>query len=49
MEQELVGEKALYGALTEELLASLSGKEGFSIHFYSRIQDPAPNGELRSV
>jgi malate dehydrogenase (quinone) len=25
-----------YGALTEELLASLSGKEGFSVHFCSR-------------
>jgi malate dehydrogenase (quinone) len=28
-----------YGALTEELLASLSGKDGFSIHFYSRVHD----------
>src|ERR1700733_14087149 len=28
-----------YGALTEELLASLDGKEGFAIYFYSRVQD----------
>ncbi len=34
-----------YGALTEELLASLSGKEGFSIHFYSRVQDLRRDGD----
>jgi len=38
-----------YGALTEELLASLSDKEGFSVHFYSRVQDLRRNGELWSV
>lgn len=27
-----------YGALTEELLASLNGKEGLSVHFHSRVQ-----------
>src|SRR5262250_1226884 len=35
-----------YGALTEELLASLSGKEGFSLHFYSRVQDLRRDGDL---
>ena len=38
-----------YGALTEELLASLRGKEGFSIHFYSRVHDLHRNGDLWSV
>jgi malate dehydrogenase (quinone) len=38
-----------YGALTEELLASLSGKEGFSAHFYSRVQDLRRDGDLWSV
>ena len=38
-----------YGALTEELLASLSGKEGFSVHFYSRVQDLRRDGNLWSV
>ena len=38
-----------YGALTEELLASLSGKEGFSIHFYSRVHNLHRNGDLWSV
>src|SRR5215468_9093412 len=38
-----------YGALTEELLTSLSGKEGFSIHFYSRVQDLRRDGDLWSV
>jgi malate dehydrogenase (quinone) len=38
-----------YGALTEELLASLNGKEGFSIHFYSRVQDVQRDGNLWSV
>jgi malate dehydrogenase (quinone) len=38
-----------YGALTEELLAFLSGKEGFSVHFYSRVQDLRRNGDLWSV
>jgi len=38
-----------YGALTEELLASLNGKEGFSIHFYSRVQDLRRDGDVWSV
>src|SRR5262244_4223933 len=38
-----------YGALTEDLLASLSGKEGFSVHFYSRVQDLRRDGDLWSV
>jgi malate dehydrogenase (quinone) len=38
-----------YGALTEDLLASLSGKEGFSIHFYSRVQDLRRDGDRWSV
>jgi len=38
-----------YGALTEDLLASLSGKEGFSVHFCSRVQDLHRNGDLWSV
>jgi len=38
-----------YGALTEELLTSLSGKEGFSVHFYSRVQDLHRDGNLWSV
>jgi malate dehydrogenase (quinone) len=38
-----------YGALTEDLLDSLREKEGFSIHFSSRVQDPRRNGELWSL
>jgi malate dehydrogenase (quinone) len=38
-----------YGALTQILLDSLKGKEGFSIHFSSRVQDPRRNGELWSL
>jgi len=38
-----------YGALTEELLASLSGKEGFSLHFYSRVHDLRRDGDFWSV
>ena len=38
-----------YGALTEELLASLNGREGFSVHFYSRVQDLRRIGGLWSV
>jgi malate dehydrogenase (quinone) len=38
-----------YGALTEELLASLSGKDGFSIRFNSRVQDLRRNTDLWSV
>jgi malate dehydrogenase (quinone) len=38
-----------YGALTQILLDSLREKEGFSIHFSSRVQDPRRNGELWSL
>jgi malate dehydrogenase (quinone) len=38
-----------YGALTQELLASLGGKEGLSIQFYSRVQDLRRDGDLWSV
>jgi malate dehydrogenase (quinone) len=38
-----------YGALTTDLLNSLKGKEGFSIQFFSRVQDLRRNGELWSV
>jgi malate dehydrogenase (quinone) len=38
-----------YGALTEELLASVRGKEGFSVHFNSRVQNLRRNGDLWSV
>lgn len=33
-----------YGALTKDLLDSLRGKDGFSIHFFSRVQDPERDG-----
>ena len=45
----LTGTDVDYGALTEELLASLSGKEGFSIHFHSRVQDLRRDGDGWSV
>jgi malate dehydrogenase (quinone) len=38
-----------YGVLTQILLDSLRGKEGFSIHFSSRVQDPSRNGEQWSL
>ena len=38
-----------YGALTDDLLDSLRGKEGFSIHFFSRVQDLRRAGNLWSV
>ena len=38
-----------YGALTEELLASQDGKEGFAIRFYSRVQNLRRDGDLWSV
>lgn len=34
-----------YGALTKDLLESLRGKDGFSIHFFSRVQDPERDGD----
>jgi malate dehydrogenase (quinone) len=38
-----------YGALTEELFDSLKTKEGFSVHFFSRVQDLRRDGNLWSV
>jgi malate dehydrogenase (quinone) len=38
-----------YGALTNDLLNSLSGKDGFAIHYFNRIQDPRREGNLWSV
>lgn len=38
-----------YGALTDDLLGSLRDKEGFSIHFFSRVQDLRRDGDLWSV
>src|SRR5258707_9083003 len=38
-----------YGALTRILFDFLRGKEGFSIHFSSRVEDPRRNGELWSL
>jgi malate dehydrogenase (quinone) len=38
-----------YGALTEELLASLTGRDGFSVHFNSRVQNLHRDGGSWSV
>ena len=38
-----------YGALTRDLLESLKGQDGFSIHFFNRVQDLRRNGDLWSV
>jgi malate dehydrogenase (quinone) len=38
-----------YGALTKDLLDSLSAKEGFSIHFFHRVQDLRRDGDRWSV
>jgi malate dehydrogenase (quinone) len=38
-----------YGALTKDLLDSLSDKEGFSIHFFHRVQDLRRDGDLWNV
>jgi malate dehydrogenase (quinone) len=38
-----------YGALTKDLLDSLKGKDGFSIHFFNRVQDLRREGDLWSV
>ena len=45
----MTGTDVDYGALTQNFLDSLRGKEGFSIHFSSRVQDPRRNGELWSL
>jgi malate dehydrogenase (quinone) len=38
-----------YGALTKNLLDSLEGKDGVSIHFFSRVQDLKRDGDAWSV
>jgi malate dehydrogenase (quinone) len=38
-----------YGALTRDLLGCLSNKEGFSIHFFHRVQDLRRDGDRWSV
>jgi len=38
-----------YGALAQVLLGSLSNKEGFSVHFFSRVQDVRRDGDLWSL
>ena len=38
-----------YGALTRDLLESLKGQDGFSIHFFSRVQDLRREGKLWNV
>ena len=45
----LTGTDVDYGALTKDLLDSLSDKEGFSIHFFRRVQDLRRDGDLWSV
>jgi malate dehydrogenase (quinone) len=38
-----------YGALTKDLLESLSDREGFAIHFFNRVQDLRRDGDLWTV
>ena len=38
-----------YGALTKDLLDSLRGNEGFSIHFFNRVQDLRRDADLWRV
>jgi malate dehydrogenase (quinone) len=38
-----------YGALTDDLLDSLRDKKGFSLHFFSRVQDLRRDGDLWKV
>jgi malate dehydrogenase (quinone) len=38
-----------YGALTEDLLDCLRAKDGFSIHFFHRVQDLRRDGDLWNV
>jgi malate dehydrogenase (quinone) len=45
----ITGTDVDYGALTKDLLDSLSDKEGFSIHFFHRVQDLRRDGDLWSV
>src|SRR6202142_4707129 len=45
----LSGTDVDYGALTTDLLDSLKGQEGFSVHFFSRVQDLDRDGDLWRV
>src|ERR1700678_1356268 len=45
----LTGTDVDYGALTKDLLDSLHTKDGFSIHFFSRVQDLKRDGDAWSV
>jgi malate dehydrogenase (quinone) len=45
----MTGTDVDYGALTKDLLDYLSNKEGFSIHFFHRVQDLRRDGDLWSV
>jgi malate dehydrogenase (quinone) len=45
----LTGTDVDYGARTKDLLDSLRNKEGFSIHFFHRVQDLHRDGNLWSV
>ena len=47
--QMVTGTDVDYGALTQVLLDSLSHKEGFTIHFFSRVQDLRRDGDLWRV
>jgi malate dehydrogenase (quinone) len=45
----LTGTDVDYGALTRVLFDSLKGQEGFSIHFFNRVQDLRRDGDLWRV
>jgi malate dehydrogenase (quinone) len=45
----ITGTDVDYGALTKDLLDSLRGKDGFSIHFFSRAQDLQRDGDAWNV
>jgi malate dehydrogenase (quinone) len=45
----ITGTDVDYGALTKDLLDSLRGKDGFSIYFFSRVQDLERDGDAWSV
>ena len=45
----ITGSDVDYGALTRLLLGSLAGKEGFSVHYNSRVQDVRREGDLWSL
>ena len=45
----VTGTDVNYGALTTALLDSLKNKEGFSIHYFNRVQDLRRDGEMWNV